>query len=223
MANVMTFSDLCETAKQLGESSGNAADTQIKFLLRTLDGAYHQAIDLTKNKHGADCDDATKLAEIYFKARTGSVIFDAKAGNQQKLASTLRTSIKLGGWTKGGNGEPIATVNTLMTKRQKLKANPATAKRLDDAANTFLRFARTQLKRDTLVSEDELEAMCFKTEADPKTVEELIESQVRALDKLIDGSAAGGTAQCQTQNVLDARQKLRDELASIAKAKRSGP
>jgi hypothetical protein len=221
--NQISFADLCETAKTLGENSGNAADVQIKFLLKALDGAYHNAIDLTKNKHGTDVDDATKLAEIYFRARTGNVIFDSRAANQQKLASTLRTSIKLGGWTKGGNGEPIATVNHLMSKRQKLKQNPATAKRLDDAANTFLRFARTQLKRDTLMAEDELEELCFKPEAELRTVEQIIESQVKALDKLIDGSAANGTAQCHTQNILDARQKLRDELASIAKEKRTNP
>jgi hypothetical protein len=220
MANTITFADLCETAKQLGESSGNAADVQIKFLLKTLEGSYHQAIDLTKNKHGTDCDDATKLAEAYFKARSGNVIFDAKAGNQQKLASTLRTSIKLGQWTKGGNGEPLATVNNLMTKRQTMKKDPTKAKRLDDAANTFLRYARQQMKRDTLIDDSELEELCLKKESDPKTVEELIESQVKALDKLVDGSASQGTAQCATQNVLDARQKLRDELAAIAKAKR---
>lgn len=38
---------------------------------------------MTKNKHGTDCDDATKLAEIHRRARTGAVVFDAKAGKRR--------------------------------------------------------------------------------------------------------------------------------------------
>jgi hypothetical protein len=219
MANVITFNDLLQCAADLGQQAGAGVDTQVKFLLKSVEGGYHNALDLKPSKHGTDIDDATKLAETYVKARQGAVVFDAKADNQQKLISTIRTSIKLGAWPKGGNGEPLATVNNLMTMRQNLKKIPAQAKQLDDAANTLLKYARTQLKRDTLLSDDELKQLCFKKKADTKTVEELVESAKKALDKLIDGSAAGGTAQCNTQHVVRARHELQQQLADFAKAK----
>jgi hypothetical protein len=216
MANQPTFTDLLQKATELGEQAGKGADTQVKFLLAAVEGGYHGAVDLAKNKHGTDMDDARKLAEVYYKARTGSVIFDAKADNQQKLMSTVRTSIRLGAWPKGGNGEPLATVNNLMTIRQGLKKNPATAKKLDDAANTLMKYARAQLKRDTLMGDDELRDLCFRKTPEPATAEEIIEALTKKLDKLIDGSAAGGNAQCNSPNVLNARQALRKELSSIA-------
>lgn len=219
MANVITFDDLLQSAAELGAQAGAGADTQVKFLLKAVEGGYHSALDLKPSKHGNGIDDAQKLSEAYFKARTGAVVFDAKADNQQKLISTVRTSIKLGGWPKGGNGEPLATVNNLMTKRQGFKKIPAKAKQLKDAANTLIDYARAQLKRDTLIPDDELDGFCFKKKADQKTVEELVEAARKSLDKLIDGSAASGTAQCNTQHVVRARHELQQQLAAFAKAK----
>src|ERR1700728_1452974 len=46
------------------------------------------------------------------------------------------------------------------------------------------------------------------------TVERITESEVKKLAKLIYGSASHGTAQCNTANVVNARDNLRKELAS---------
>jgi hypothetical protein len=223
MANIPTFQDLVDAATQLGAEAGKGKDTQVKFLLKTVEGGYHNILDLNHNKHGTDVDDATKLAETYVKAQQGSVVFDAKAPNQRKLVSCLRTGIKLGAWPNGGNGEPIATVNKLMSRRQKLKQNPATAKRLNDAANSLLSFARAQLKRDTLIPEDDFDEYLFKPQQEAATAEEIIASTVKKLDKLIDGSASHGTAQCNTPHIVNARNNLRQELAAIAIAKARAP
>ena len=219
MANQPTFDDLLQKATELGDQAGKGADTQVKFLLAAVEGGYHGSVDLAKNKHSIEIDDARKLAEAYYKARTGAVIFDAKADNQQKLMSTVRTAIRLGAWPKGGNGEPLATVNNLMTIRQGLKKNPATAKKLDDAANTLMKYARAQLKRDTLMDDNELRDLCFRKTPDPATAEEIIERMSKQLDKLIDGSAAGGNAQCSSPRIMNARQELRKELSAIATAR----
>lgn len=223
--NTTTFADLLQTASDLGAEAGKGKDTQIKFLLKAVEGGYHGAVDLSASKHGTDVDDATKLSEAYVKAQQGAVVFDAKAPNQRKLISTVRTGIKLGGWPKGGNGEPLATVNNLMTMRQNLRKIPAEAKKLDDAANTLMKYARAQLKRDTLIDDAELKEFCYKPGQKLPTAEDIIESMVKQLDKLVDGSAAHGTAQDNSAEVRDARQDLRKRLSAIATArgKANGP
>jgi len=223
--NKISFADLLATAAQLGAEAGKGTDTQVKFLLKAVEGGYHNALDLTRNKHGTDADDATKLAEAYVKARQGAVVFDAKADNQQKLISTLRTSIKLGAWPKGGNGEPLATVNNLMTIRQNLKKLPAEAKLLDDAANTLLKYARAQLKRDQLIDEPELKTFCYRPGKGLATAEEIIEGMVKKLDNLISGSASSGTAQDKSNEIINARNEMRKRLSAIATArgKAKGP
>ena len=217
--NTITFQDLLDTATQLGQEAGKGRDTQIKFLLKAVEGGYHNVLDLSANKHGTDVDDAQKLSEVYVKAHQGAVVFDAKAANQRKLISTVRTSIKLGSWPKGGNGEPMATVNNLMTMRQKLRQNPVEAKKLDDAANTLLKYARAQLKRDTLIDDAELKEFCYKAGKNLPTAEDIIESMVKQLDKLIDGSAAQSTAQDNSSEIRQARQEMRKRLSAIATAR----
>src|SRR5258708_39745880 len=101
MTNMLTMQSLMDDAKLLGEQAGKGKDTQIKFLLKAVEGGYHNAVDLAANKHGKDIDDATKLGEIYVTAQQGATVFDAKAPNNRKLVSTIRTSIKLGMWPKG--------------------------------------------------------------------------------------------------------------------------
>lgn len=223
--NVISFADLLQTASDLGAEAGKGKDTQVKFLLKAVEGGFHNALDLNQSKHGKEIDDATKLAEAYVKAQQGAVVFDAKAPNQMKLISTLRTSIKLGGWPKGGNGEPMATVNNLITKRQQLRKIPAEAKKLQDAANCLLSYARVQLKRDTLIDDAELTEFCYKPGKNLQTGEQIIEGMVKQLDNLISGKSAQGTAQDNSQQIIDARNDLRKRLTAIATArgKANGP
>jgi hypothetical protein len=217
--NTITFQDVLDAASLLGSEAGKGKDTQIKFLLKTVEGGYHNVLDLAGNKHGTDVDDATKISEAYVKGQQGAVVFDAKAPNQRKQVSITRTCIKLGSWTKGGNGEPLATVNGLMTIRQNLKKIPAEAKKLDDAANTLLKYARAQLKRDTLIGDAELKEFCYKPGHDLATAEGIIERMEKQLSKLIDGSASQSTAQDNSNEVRNARQLLRGRLSAIATAR----
>lgn len=219
LSNKITFDSIRADMRELGAQAGQGVDTQVKALLRAVEGSYHAALDLSPNKHGTEIDDATLLAEDYVKARNGSVVFDAKAPNQRKLVSTIRTSIKLGSWTKGGNGEPIATVQNLMTMRNNLKKIPAEATKLNDAANTLLNYARTQLKRDTLIEDDELKTFCYKKPQEFATAEDIIERCAKQLESLANGKAAHGTAQNNGKNVTDAARALRKELAAIATAR----
>jgi hypothetical protein len=214
--NHMTYADLQAVATTLGKSAGEGKDTQIKFLLKMVEGGFHSVIDLETDKHGKDVDDATELAETYVKAQGSAVVFDAKAPNQRKLVSCLRTTIKLGQWPKGGPGEPLATVGMLMTIRQKLRADPANAKKLDDAANTLLRYARTQIKRDQLLDEAELKGMCFKPTAPHKTPEQIVTECRNSLKQLLEGKASAGTAHDTSPFIKAAIGSLNQRLNEIA-------
>lgn len=215
--NRHTLQQLLDKATELGEQAGKGKDTQIKFLLSCVEGGYHGAVDLVANKHGTEVDDATKLAEAYTKAQGTATVFDHKAANQRKLISTLRTSIKLGAWPKGGNGEPLQTVDNLIAHRQKLRKDPTTdKKKLDDAANTLMRYARAQLKRDILIDGDELYNFCFKPTKDPATSEERVEALRNSVKRLIDGEKG---VQDNSPKVKQAMQALTDRLVEIAKAK----
>jgi hypothetical protein len=216
-SNKMDLASLLAKATELGEQAGKGKDTQIKFLLSCCEGGYHNAVDLVASKHGTDIDDATKLAETYVAAQGTTTVFDAKAANQRKLVSTLRTSIKLGQWPKGGNGEPMATVNNLLAHRQTLRKQPQNAKKLDDAANTFLRYARAQLKRDQLIDGDELKGFVFKKVPDAQTVTEALESIRNSLNKMLKGTRKDGL-QDNSNEVRVAAQKITDRLVAIAKA-----
>jgi hypothetical protein len=220
--NRLTIQNLLQKAIDLGEQAGKVKDTQIKFLLSCLEGGYHNAADLVPNKHGQDIDDATKLAETYVKAQASTAVFDAKAPNQRKLVSTLRTAIKLGQWSKGGVGEPIATVNNLVSHWQKTRRNPALCKKLDDAANTFLKYARAQLKRDDLIEGDELHAFCFKKDSELPTAEKVLEGIKTSLDKLAKGHAAQNTACDNSAEVKDALKAVTKRLDEIAKGRKGG-
>ena len=220
MANAPTLQDLEDAVDELGEQAGYGKDTQVKFLMQMIQGGYHNLLDLNHNEHGAERDDATVMTERYVKKQQGTSMFDAKAPNQRKAISCTRTGIKLGSWPKGGNGEPIANVNKFISRWVKLRK---THGKLNDAANSLLAFARAQLKLDRLIDEADFDAFMFKPTVEDLTAEEIIENTVKKLDKLIDGSASHGTAQCNTAHIQQARHHMRQELADIAKAKSPAP
>lgn len=219
MTNKMSFADLCKIADDLGEQAGKGKDTQVKFLLAAVEGGYHGTLSLDANTHGNGIDDAQELSKHYVTAQGKHGQFNVKAGGHQKLMSTVRTGIKLGGWPKGGNGEPLGTVNNLMTIWQNLRKNPQTAKQLDDAANTLMKYARAQLKRDTLIDGDELTAMCYRKKNELATVEDILTAQRSALQKLYDGKAAQGTACDTSHEVKAAILSITARLKAIATAK----
>lgn len=211
-ANGVSFADMLATAGELGEQAGHGKDTQIKFLMKMVEAGYHAAVDLEKDKHGIGVDDCTKLAEAYVKAQTGATIFDAKAANQRKLISCLRTCVKLAQWPKGGTGEPLGTVNQLMTIRQRLKNSSLTRSKVDDAANTLLRYARRQIKLDTLIDKEELEQLCYKGERDNPELMDVLVAQRNALTKLRDGKAVHGTVQDNSPQIIACIDALQDRI-----------
>jgi hypothetical protein len=213
------YDDLLNDTDELGKQAGLGKDVQIKFLLKITDAAYCGVIDLTANKFGQDVDDAAKLTERYVKAQGSATVFDHKAGNQRKAMSITRTCIKLGSWSKGGNGEPIATVNSLMTIRATLRKDPANAKKLDDAANTLIKYARAQLKSDTLIEPEELRGMCFKKEHETRTVEDVLEATRKSLKSLYEGKHAAGVR--NTPMVKQAIDKITADLKAIADERRN--
>ena len=83
--NDTRFEQLTGTVEQLAAVAGQGVDVQVKYLLLITQNAFDGVIDNTINKHGDNVDDATFLAERYWKVRNKNVIFDPKAANQRKI------------------------------------------------------------------------------------------------------------------------------------------
>lgn len=212
-----SFADLMETARELGEQAGRGKDTQIKFALKIVDAAFHQRIDIDPNKHGLGVDDAEKLTEAYVKAQNSAVVFDSLAANQRKAVSCTRTLIRLGMWPKGGQGEPMASVNNFVTERQKLRADPKNSKKLDDAFNSLLKFARTQIKRDQLIPTQERQGFMFKSQPAFATTEECYAAIRKAAQNIKSGKASHNTVLDKSPEVDAIIKACTDRIASLRK------
>jgi hypothetical protein len=95
-SNAPTFDDLLKVCNTLGEEFGKGKDTLSKLYLKVHEAAFLGTLDVDHNKHGQSVDDAQKLAEAYSRAQSAATVFDAKAANGRKLASCVRTMVRLG-------------------------------------------------------------------------------------------------------------------------------
>ena len=221
-SNAPTFDSVLADVKTLGEQAGKGVDVQIKFFLSVTQAAFLNVINLDPDKHGTGIDDATKLSDEYSKAQSGSSIFSTKAA--RKTISTTKLGIRLGMWPKGGPGEPLQTLNNLLTTWRKLRSDPANKGQMVDAFNTATKFAREQLKRNTVIGDAELRGYCFKPGQDHKTAEEVLDHIRKQLRALRDGKASKGTAldnSPEIETMIKAADRRMKEIAK-AKAPQSG-
>ena len=214
--NKPVFSTLIADCTELGKQCGQGKDTLSKLYLKVHEAAYLGTLDVDTNKHGNGIDDAQKLAEAYTKGQTGATIFDAKGVSGRKISSCVRTMIRLGMWPKGGQGEPLATVNNFMTKRAAMRKDPALCKKLDDPSNSLLRLARAQLKRDQVIAPAEFDTFLLKKDSEARTEEDWLESTRKAAQNAKAGKA-GLTVDVATADKIIADCTKR--LTAIAKAK----
>ena len=219
LTNDHRFEDLLKTTEELATQAGLGADVQIKHLLTVAQAAFEGVIDNTENKHGQTIDDAVKITEAYWTARNKNVKFNPQAGNQRKTISCIRQVITLGGWSKGGSGEPMGLINRAMTSFQKLRTDPSQAKRLIDPANYLILIARRMKRSDVLLDDTELYDLSFKKDPDIATIEDVLDGMRRTLTKLQSGKHTAG--QCDTVNIEAAKKAINKELKAIADAKKS--
>jgi len=192
----MTFEYLLEVAKESGQKEAQGADSLPQFFLDIAQGAFLGVIDVTANKHGAGVNDAAKLTQARTQARTGSTIFDRKALNVRVAVNRTNTMIKLGMWPKGGPGEPLSTLNKLLTNHRKAIQ---TGKKVVDAANAMLNYARAQTKSDHILPDTELEKCFLKPDPTKPSEEDMLASlrkrlQAAKVGKGLDGTLEGDTA-----------------------------
>lgn len=216
-SNHASFEELMHDAKVLGEQAGKGKDTQIKFALMLTKAAYHKTLDTNPDKHGVGIDDATMMAQTYVKAQQGAVIFDAKADKSRKLVSNVRKCLKLGSMTSLGRGQPMQAIEELVEYRQKLRKDPAAAKKLDDAFNMLMRYATVQIKSNQLLPDDERNAFAFRVVSDVKTPVEVLEATRRTLIKLTEGKVANCDGLDNSPEVRACISQINARLINIAK------
>lgn len=216
--NDTRFNDFIERTKALGSIAGQGEDVQIKHLLDVTQMAFDGVIDNTENKHGTGVDDAALIAENYWNSRNHQVIFNPKAGNQRKTMSCVRQCITLGGWSKGGSGEPIGMINRAMTNYRNLRKVPGNSKRMVDPANYLITIARKMKRSDTLLDDEELQELTFKPDHEQATVEDVLDGMRRTAAKLISGKHPAGM--CGGANLENVVKALNRELKAIADGRR---
>jgi hypothetical protein len=219
LPNKITRDVIEQRTKECGVDAGKGGDSQIKYHLTLLEGAYHGVLDPVKHKDPQDPtkvlrDDASDLSEIYYKAQSGANTFNAKAGNQRKLISTSRLSLRGGQCTKG---DILATVNDLMNIRNKLKKDPKNAPRLDDAVNVLHRALRVQLKPDRAgpLEKEELESLCFKKVKDPRSLEKFWEDTDKTFRKLALGTLQSSQLEDTAAEVAAVRDLCKQRLRTL--------
>lgn len=220
--NDARYDDLLVKARELGMAAGKGKDTLVQFGILAVNAAYDGVLDLTKDKHGTGIDDACRAYAEYARALAVNTIFDAKSPSGKVQAAKLRTCIRLGSWTRGGPGEPIATMNKLLGIRDKLRKDPVQNKLLDDAYNTLLRFARFQMKQTGPISDEHLlRQFCLKPGAKARTLEEYLAGVCKSLDDLRAGRAAHNTLQHTSAAIVSALSNLRMEISDLRSTART--
>lgn len=219
MSNLPKLQELLTMAEELGAQEAQGKDVQIKFDISVLEAANAGSIDLTKDKHGDGVDDAVKLSEAYFRGRNKAVIFDHREPKQRKLAATTRLCIKGGGSPRWGTNEPMQAINTLLTKRQKHRQNPAKGMKLDDAHNTLMRFLREQLKRDTIIPDSELDRFCFKPATESRAVEDWLHTVMKQANQLKIGKLPNCPELDNSPEIQAIIKACNTRLSNIARAK----
>lgn len=215
--NKPTLDDVRAAIKDLGEQAGKGVDVQIKHFLKIVESAFLNVINTDPDKHGTGIDDATLLSDDYSKAQSGASIFSTKAAI--KTISCAKLGIRFGMGSKWGPGEPLNTLNTLVTLWRKLRADPANKGSLVDAFNAATKFARAQLKRPTMIGDAELRGFCFKPGVEIKTAEEVLDDIRKALRKLRDGTASKGNALDASPEIIEMIKQADKRMKAIATAK----
>jgi hypothetical protein len=170
--NVPSLDDLLKDVTEIATTQGRAADGLTHLYLKVAEGAFLGAIDRQKDKHGPGISDKVKICETYVKARTGATMFDTKPVKARKFMSTVDTMTRLGMFTKGGPGEPLSTLNAVVTLHRNLRKDPTQVGNLIDLPNAILKFAREQIKRDQMITESEYKRFLVKTPRELGTIED---------------------------------------------------
>lgn len=216
--NKPTFDSLLADVTKIAEEGGKAHDSQIRHFLKVIDGAFLGVLSTDPDKHGKGISDTEKLSAACMKAASGASMFSIKT--VKKMNAVTNLAIRFGMCSKfSAPGEPVQTMNTLVTLWRKLRADPANKGQLIDCANAAAKYAREQLKRNSLIGETELRGYCFKPGKEPKTAEELLDDIRKTLRKLVAGSACKGNALDDSPEVKEMIKQADKRMLAIAKAK----
>jgi hypothetical protein len=221
-SNLITLDDMLVLARESGEAEARGQDSLPQFLLKVTEASFVGALDLTANKHGPGIDDATRLTAERVKARTHSNVFDRRALNQRVACNRTRTMAKLGMFTKGGPGEPLSTLNRLLTLRDKASKMPATQKRVIDAANAMINYARAQVRLDHVCNETDLEQFFLKPDHDKPTEEQFLEATRKRLQAGKVGKGLNGAIDADTADKAIAAITKRLKAIAVAKGASNG-
>lgn len=213
--NVPTAQDFERRFKELGKRKGQGGDAQVAALFTFFEGTFLNVLDLAKNKHGSDVDDAAHSAAVFAMEQGTNSMYDTKASTTQKLASMMRAMGKLGQCTKFGVGQPLDVVNEFEGELKTIRKNPAMKGKLKDGAQAVVEFARAQTKAQRILSKQEFTQFLLKKQRDATTEEDYLAS----LRKAVGNHKAGKVFKLDADTADAIVKACNKRLKAIAEAK----
>lgn len=204
------WDDYLSDVRKFAQDSGNGRLSRLRIALRTINAAYDGVLDTVKDKHGKGLDDAAFIYAAVSKEEAQIGTHNGKSVAAQ--ASKIRACVKLGGWTRGGVGQPISNVNFLVERHKALKS---TGQDVKDCYEAVLKYASVQIKLNQAMEEKDLDQFILKGAKAPVELEDYLAGIQKKLTDLVSGKAGGGTLQDSSPEITLALEGVGQRLAAL--------
>lgn len=208
--------DFFSKCEEYGKRIAAGEDALPQLYIDVIQGAYDGYLDLQKDKHGQNLDDAMYAYTRAMTSKSGAAVFKGKADSLNSQASRVRSILKVGLWTRGGTGQPIERRNKLVNVWSKLATEPHAKGRRVSLAEALIKFARVQVKRDAILTDEELQNLCLRPAKADLTLADWIERTcVKPLRDLRNGKANRGQLSDQSEAIRDSLEALVDRVTEL--------
>lgn len=196
--------DFLAEIRELGRDEALGKDALPKLALKVIDGIETNVINLDKDQDGKD--DIDRVYTDYVEARGKKSIHEHTAGGLKSNTSKLR---QIAVATAMPSADFAGSINQLIEKREEMLAEEH---KVRPCYHAIVEAARTQIDQPGDLTPDQIKELILRPEAEEKTAEKVLRTVEKQLADLISGEKG---PKCQEQAVIDAHQKITEQLAAF--------
>ncbi len=202
---IQDLDDLNKAVRALGRDAAMGKDALPKLAVTVVRAAADEIVTAADN--GKD-DDAYKLYSEYAESEGKKAVHEHTANGLKANVSKVRALIKMGEMT---TCDPVDVLNRAIIIREEQRTNGADVK---SAYPAYIDVARSQLKLDRSMTDEELAQAVLKKAAEEPTVEKELQGIAKRLDKLITGDNKHGLMD-QDERTIAAYEALTKRIAAF--------